>query len=75
MKKFYQSQPNGETDFLFAQRGDRTRHSSHVLTKNFLKSVIVWGGISKSGKINFRIIKSEVKVNARYCIEEIAKPF
>jgi len=74
-KVFHLSQANGETDFFFAKRGDRTRHFFSSRDKNFPKSVMVWGGISKSGKTKLRFIKPGVKVNAQYYIDEILKPF
>ena len=75
-KLYHLTDCNKETKRVYIKK-DQNRSSIPIYKKlcNFSKSVMVWAGISMKGKTKLYFIEPGVKINAKYYINNILKPF
>jgi len=61
--------------FYYKEKNKKTSKKFTIRKPSFCKSVMVWGGISMKGRTKLRFVKPGVKINSKYYVEDIIKPF
>lgn len=74
-KLFHISDFNTGSKYFYRKSTDKHRVVSRLRHKRFGKSLMVWAAISWLGRSKLYFVKPCIKINARYYVDSILKPF
>jgi len=72
---FYLSECNGQRKVQYISREQKRSECEHYTKWSQSKGIMVWAAISCAGKAKLKFIEPGCKINARYYIDNVLKPF